>query len=107
MPPAEAREFCDWLCAEGSLAAGALQGKSFSVCALGDKYVTAPSDLWSAILCTASDTSWLVHTRQQHSPACCVACRSYEHFCACGKMLDAKLEALGGRRFVPRADVNR
>ena len=37
MPPAEAREFCDWLCAEGALAAGALQGKSFSVCALGDR----------------------------------------------------------------------
>ena len=39
--------------------------------------------------------------------ACCFARRSYEHFCACGKMLDARLEALGGKRFIPRADVNR
>jgi hypothetical protein len=37
VPPAEAREFCDWLCADGALVAGALRGKSFSVCALGDK----------------------------------------------------------------------
>jgi sulfite reductase alpha subunit-like flavoprotein len=37
----------------------------------------------------------------------CFACRSYEHFCACGKMLDERLEALGAQRFVPRTDVNR
>jgi hypothetical protein len=33
--------------------------------------------------------------------------RSYAHFCACGKALDARLEALGGRRLAARADVNR
>ena len=38
-------------------------------------------------------------------PASCR--RSYEHFCACGKMLDGRLEELGAQRFVPRTDVNR
>lgn len=33
--------------------------------------------------------------------------RSYQHFCRCGRTLDARLEALGGSRFVPRADINR
>ncbi len=33
--------------------------------------------------------------------------RSYTHFCACGKAVDARLEALGGARFAPRADINR
>ena len=33
--------------------------------------------------------------------------RSYEHFCACGKQLDNRLEALGGKRFVDRVDVNK
>lgn len=34
-------------------------------------------------------------------------CRSYTHFCACGKAVDDRLEALGGRRCAPRADINR
>ena len=34
-------------------------------------------------------------------------CRSYAHFCACGKMLDARLEQLGAKRFSGRADINR
>lgn len=33
--------------------------------------------------------------------------RSYAHFCACGKMLDERLEQLGAKRFTGRADVNR
>ena len=33
--------------------------------------------------------------------------RSYAHFCACGKMLDARLEHLGAKRLAGRADVNR
>ena len=33
--------------------------------------------------------------------------RSYTHFCACGKALDARLRALGAARFALRADVNR
>jgi len=36
VPPAEAREFCDWL-SGGALAKGALESTFFSVCALGDK----------------------------------------------------------------------
>lgn len=32
---------------------------------------------------------------------------SYEHFCACGKRLDARLEALGASRAFPRFDVNK
>ena len=34
MPPAEAREFCDWLQSE---AAGGMDGVCFSVLALGDR----------------------------------------------------------------------
>ena len=33
--------------------------------------------------------------------------RSYAHFCACGRMLDDRLEQLGAKRFAGRADVNR
>lgn len=34
-------------------------------------------------------------------------CRSYQHYCRCGKQLDARLEALGGQRVVARQDVDR
>lgn len=34
-------------------------------------------------------------------------CRSYQHYCRCGKQLDARLEALGAARVVPRQDVDR
>lgn len=33
--------------------------------------------------------------------------RSYQHYCRCGKQVDARLEALGGSRLHPRADINR
>lgn len=33
--------------------------------------------------------------------------RSYTHYCRCGTQLDARFEALGGARLVPRSDVNR
>ena len=33
--------------------------------------------------------------------------RSYAHYCACGKALDARLQELGGQRLAARADVNR
>lgn len=33
--------------------------------------------------------------------------RSYAHFARCGKTIDARLSALGGQRFVPRADINK
>ena len=32
---------------------------------------------------------------------------SYNHYCACGKMLEARLEQLGAKRFSGRADINR
>jgi len=35
------------------------------------------------------------------------ACRSYNHFCACGKQLDARLAALQARQFVGRQEVNK
>ena len=41
------------------------------------------------------------------TPGLLAHCRSYAHFCACGKMLDARLEQLGAKRFSGRADVNR
>ena len=34
-------------------------------------------------------------------------CRSYVHFCACGKQLDKRFEALGARRFADRVDVHK
>ena len=34
-------------------------------------------------------------------------CRSYANFCACGKQLDGRLEALQGQRFADRLDVHR
>jgi hypothetical protein len=34
-------------------------------------------------------------------------CRSYTHFCACGRAVDARLEELGGSRFALRVDINR
>jgi hypothetical protein len=34
-------------------------------------------------------------------------CRSYTHFCACGKAIDSRLEQLGAKRCAPRADINR
>lgn len=34
-------------------------------------------------------------------------CRSYAHFCNCGKQLDSRLEALGGLRIADRIDVHR
>ena len=37
VPPAEAREFCDWL---QSQAAPKLQGTAFAVCALGDRWAS-------------------------------------------------------------------
>ncbi len=33
--------------------------------------------------------------------------RSYQHYCRCGKTLDARMEALGGARFADRADINK
>jgi len=65
VPPAEARDFVDWLVKK---APGVAQ-LPFSVLALGD--------------------------------------RNYEHYCACGKQVDAALEALGGRRCAPRVDIDR
>ena len=46
---------------------------------------------------------------QTHTHTCLhlVSCRSYQHFCRCGRTLDARLEALGGARLAPRADINR
>ena len=34
-------------------------------------------------------------------------CRSYEHFCACGKQLDKRFKALGATCFTDRVDVNK
>lgn len=33
--------------------------------------------------------------------------KSYQHFCACGKRLDARLEALGAKRIFDRFDIDR
>lgn len=41
------------------------------------------------------------------APCISVCPRSYQHYCRCGKQLDARLEALGARRVVPRRDVDR
>ncbi|BDA47196.1 Sulfite reductase [NADPH] flavoprotein alpha-component [Coccomyxa sp. Obi] len=38
---------------------------------------------------------------------CALGDTSYTHFSACGKAVDARLEALGGARCAPRADINR
>lgn len=38
---------------------------------------------------------------------CALGDRSYEHYCACGKAVDLRLEKLGAQRFVERAEVNR
>lgn len=34
-------------------------------------------------------------------------CRSYEHFCRCGKQLDAAMAAAGAKELAPRADIHR
>ena len=34
-------------------------------------------------------------------------CRSYMHFCACGRQLDVRLAELGASSFVCRRDVNK
>lgn len=60
-----------------------------------------------AVLQTHAPQIWATLLTRIDSPCMPCCCRSYEHFCACGKMLDARLEALGGKRFVPRTDVNR
>ncbi|KAK9827800.1 hypothetical protein WJX74_002636 [Apatococcus lobatus] len=66
VPPAEAREFCEWLQGAPGLEA---QTPNFSVCALGD--------------------------------------RSYTHYCACGKMLDERLQQMGASRLADRADIDK
>jgi sulfite reductase (NADPH) flavoprotein alpha-component len=38
---------------------------------------------------------------------CALGDRSYEHFCRCGKTLDAALERAGAKRVAERADVNK
>lgn len=38
---------------------------------------------------------------------CALGDRSYEHYCACGKAVDLRLEKLGAQRFVERAEINR
>eukprot|EP00884_Botryococcus_braunii_P020407 jgi/Botrbrau1/704/Bobra.160_2s0027.1 len=38
---------------------------------------------------------------------CALGDRSYVHFCACGKMLDERFDALGAKRCVPTVLVNR
>lgn len=37
---------------------------------------------------------------RQSCPSLC--CRSYQHFCRCGRTLDARLQALGGKQLAPR-----
>ena len=37
VPPAEARDFCEWLHSAAPAAGGPLAGLAYSVCALGDK----------------------------------------------------------------------
>ena len=34
-------------------------------------------------------------------------CRSYEHFCACGKQLDKRFKALGATCIADRVDINK
>ena len=43
--------------------------------------------------------------RSLYEPGMCS--RSYKHYCACGKQLDARLAALSGQQLAPRTDVNR
>ena len=63
--------------------------------------------------------AWLLHPDQHHAlesttststtwfSVCALGDRSYTHFARCGKTLDARLEGVGGRRLVPRADINK
>ncbi|MEE2755978.1 MAG: flavodoxin domain-containing protein [Myxococcota bacterium] len=41
-----------------------------------------------------------------HFSVCGLGDTDYEHFCQCGKDFDARLHALGGTRFAPRADCD-
>lgn len=38
---------------------------------------------------------------------CALGDRSYQHFCRCGKQLDAALAASGAQELAPRADINK
>ena len=35
------------------------------------------------------------------------ACRSYTHYCACGKMLDERLQQMGASRLADRGDIDK
>lgn len=41
------------------------------------------------------------HVRVSH------LCRSYQHFCRCGKLLDSAMESAGAKCIAPRMDVNK
>jgi sulfite reductase alpha subunit-like flavoprotein len=77
VPPTEVRDFCSWL-----------QGATAPKLSSPDP-TTAP---------TAPAVNFSVLA---------LGDRSYTHFARCGKEIDARLEELGGTRFVPRVDVNK